>query len=226
MVLVKAKQVADEMPGCKGYQANWGWYHRFQLQCGLQSLLLHGKDCKVDRNNPETLQKLWELKEIIVTYNVSCVYNMDKTGLFFVSSLTNQFYFLQKTLPLQGVPRRPRNRLFLLFVAMQLEQTKFLLPWLGSLQLQLALLGQDGLCLTLQRKAWMDVPTFIKWFNEIFEPHVCLKTEQRILLLLDNAPGHVLPFEWDGIRVAFFPPNVTSWKQPMDMGIIAALKKC
>jgi hypothetical protein len=42
---------------------------------------------------------------------------------------------------------------------------------------------------------------------------------------MDNAPGHFDAFQRDGIRVVFFPPNCTSWKQPCDMGIIAALKK-
>ncbi len=42
---------------------------------------------------------------------------------------------------------------------------------------------------------------------------------------MDNAPGHFQSFERDNIRVVFFPPNCTSWKQPCDMGIIAALKK-
>lgn len=46
-----------------------------------------------------------------------------------------------------------------------------------------------------------------------------------MLLLLHNAPGHFDAFERDGVKVVFFPPNCTSWKQSCDMGIIAALKK-
>ena len=46
-----------------------------------------------------------------------------------------------------------------------------------------------------------------------------------MLLLLDNAPGHMDEFEKDGIRISFSPPDCTSWKQHMDMGIIAALNK-
>ena len=44
-------------------------------------------------------------------------------------------------------------------------------------------------------------------------------------MLLDNAPRHFEAFERDDVRIVFFPPNCTSWKQPYDMGIIAALKK-
>jgi hypothetical protein len=51
------------------------------------------------------------------------------------------------------------------------------------------------------------------------------RTECRILLLMDNALGHFEMFERDNIWIVFFPPNCTRWKQPCDMGIIAALKK-
>ena len=71
----------------------------------------------------------------------------------------------------------------------------------------------------------MDVETCWKWLNEVFASEVRKRTGRRVLLVLDNAPGHFDAFERDNIRVVFFPPNCTSWKQPCDMGIIAALKK-
>ncbi len=59
----------------------------------------------------------------------------------------------------------------------------------------------------------------------MFLPKVKKQTGRRVLLLLDNAPGHFEAFERDNVRIVFFPPNCTSWKQPCDMGIIIALKK-
>lgn len=41
---------------------------------------------------------------------------------------------------------------------------------------------------------------------------------------MDNAPGYNTEFFRDNVAVKFFPPNVTSWKQPMHMGLITALK--
>jgi hypothetical protein len=76
-----------------------------------------------------------------------------------------------------------------------------------------------------QAKAWMDVETCWKWFNEAFVPEVKRRTGRPVLLLMDNALGHFDAFEHDNIRIVFFPPNCTSWKHPCDMGIIAALKK-
>jgi hypothetical protein len=76
-----------------------------------------------------------------------------------------------------------------------------------------------------QVKAWMDMERCWKWFNEVFLPEVKKQTGRRVLLLLDNALGHFEAFECDNVRIVFFPPNRTSWKQPCDMGIIATLKK-
>ena len=42
---------------------------------------------------------------------------------------------------------------------------------------------------------------------------------------MDNTPGHFPEFVHENIKVIFFPPNCTAWKQPCDLGIIAALKK-
>ena len=50
----------------------------------------------------------------------------------------------------------------------------------------------------------------------------------RILLLIDNSPTHPSAEELNGIdpngRVMYLPPNVTSLVQPMDQGVISALK--
>ncbi|OLY82840.1 Jerky-like protein [Smittium mucronatum] len=76
-----------------------------------------------------------------------------------------------------------------------------------------------------QENAWIDTIIFKEWFSNVFKPFVKRFTEKKVLLLLDNVPGNASAFEDNGIRVIFFPPNVTSWKQPMVMGIIGAFKK-
>ena len=59
-----------------------------------------------------------------------------------------------------------------------------------------------------QRNAWIDIPTFNKWFGQVFEPYGRRRTNRRVLLVLDNAPGHVQGFEQVGIKVIFFPTNI------------------
>ena len=71
----------------------------------------------------------------------------------------------------------------------------------------------------------MNVATCWKWFDDGFCLEVKKRTGCSVLLLLDYAPGHFPAFERGNIKVVFFSPNCTSWKQPCEMGIIAALKK-
>lgn len=73
------------------------------------------------------------------------------------------------------------------------------------------------LIVTKSKPGWTNLPARN---GLIVQKH----TGQPVLLLLDNAPGHFESFEKDGIRVEFFPPNCTSWKQPCDQGIINAFK--
>ncbi|KAG2458846.1 KSR1 Kinase, partial [Polypterus senegalus] len=46
----------------------------------------------------------------------------------------------------------------------------------------------------------MDVETCWKWFNEVFFPKVENRTGCRVLLLMDNALGHIEAFKRDNIR--------------------------
>ncbi len=59
-----------------------------------------------------------------------------------------------------------------------------------------------------QTKAWMDVKTCYKWFNEVFYRKVKKRTKHRILLLMDNASGHFETFERDNIQIVFLSPKL------------------
>ncbi|XP_068226561.1 tigger transposable element-derived protein 1-like [Palaemon carinicauda] len=81
-------------------------------------------------------------------------------------------------------------------------------------------------------KAWVTLAIFQDWFNLHFIPEVKLYCHEnnipfKILLVLDNAPGHpphLDDFHPD-VQVIYLPPNTTSLLQPMDQGIIANFKK-
>nr|XP_033793496.1 NACHT, LRR and PYD domains-containing protein 3-like [Geotrypetes seraphini] len=79
--------------------------------------------------------------------------------------------------------------------------------------------------------AWMNQALFKDWFSNCFIPQVreyCLEKgiPFKILLLLDNAPGHPhhLADLYPNVKVLFLPPNTTPLIQPMDQGAIATLK--
>ena len=73
-----------------------------------------------------------------------------------------------------------------------------------------------------QRKSWMD--------SEIFSDYVRkLDTKfdaegRKIVLIIDNCRAHSNVDNLKAIQLVFLPPNTTSKTQPMDQGVIRALK--
>ena len=83
-----------------------------------------------------------------------------------------------------------------------------------------------------QKNAWMNSEIFAEWFKKDFVPAV--KRHQRAqnirspkaLLLIDNCSAHPQELKTcDGsVTCMFLPPNTTSLIQPMDQGVLQAMK--
>ncbi|XP_051790420.1 tigger transposable element-derived protein 1 isoform X1 [Erpetoichthys calabaricus] len=80
-------------------------------------------------------------------------------------------------------------------------------------------------------KTWVTVDIFEDWFVNCFIPEVEKYCREngipfKILLILDNAPGH--PAHLDdfhpNVKVLFLPPSTTSLVQPMEQGLTENFK--
>ncbi|KIK72708.1 hypothetical protein PAXRUDRAFT_180071 [Paxillus rubicundulus Ve08.2h10] len=49
-------------------------------------------------------------------------------------------------------------------------------------------------------------------------------SNHHVCLLVDNFSGHVVTYQPTNVQVKFFEPNMTSFVQPCDMGIIHCFK--
>ena len=49
--------------------------------------------------------------------------------------------------------------------------------------------------------------------------------ETPVILLMDNDSENFEAFQRENVVVRYFTPNLTSCKQPYDLGVIAAVKK-
>ena len=77
----------------------------------------------------------------------------------------------------------------------------------------------------VQKCASMDIPTCWNWFTEVLNSGVRRSTCNPVVLLMNNDPGHFEAFQRENVVVRYFTPNVTSWKQQCELGVIAAVKK-
>jgi hypothetical protein len=189
-------------------------------------MLLHREGAEVNKYDLGLLAALDDFYAIIAQYDPENVCNMDKTGLFFRLLPRYSLLMPDEDISTTRGKKKSKDRVSLIVCTNAA----------GSHKIPCALIGKSKgpACIKdrqwpvpyfIQAKAWMDVETCWKWFNEVFFPKVKKRTRHRVLLLLDNAPGHFEAFERDNVKIIFFPPNCTSWKQPCDMGIIATLKK-
>ena len=92
-------------------------------------------------------------------------------------------------------------------------------------------LTRDILC---PENAWANAKIFSDWFHHHFLPAVKKHLTDRglsvkALLLLDNAPAHpeatTLMSSDKSITAMFLPPNTTALIQPMDRGVLEAMKR-
>ena len=80
----------------------------------------------------------------------------------------------------------------------------------------------------------MDYEIFTDWFHQHFLPDVKKHLQDqglpvKTLLLLDNAPAHPEAGSQESddgcIKAMFLPPSTTALIQPMDQGVLEALKR-
>ena len=227
VIMEKARRLGSEMNISEDdFKATWGWFKKFRHRQCLNTINLYGEGGAVDRNDPELLASLERLYAIVNEYDPNNVYNMDETGLFF--RLAPRYTMLlpsEDPTTIRG-KKKLLDRVTLVVCCNATGTEKVPITMIGKAKEPACIVGNSWpLPYVAQRNAWIDIPCFNKWFDQVFVPFVRSRTNRKVLLILDNAPGHAQAFERDAIKVIFFPANVTSWKQPMDMGIIAALKK-
>jgi hypothetical protein len=199
---------------------------RFRDRNKVRALHLHGEGGDVAKDDPVLLAALADLAALVATYRPECVYNMDETGLFY--RIQPRYTLLAPS----EEPERTRGKK----LAKERVSAIICANADGTVKIPVVIVGKAArpTCVAHmtwptpyrhQNKAWVDKAICWDWFDSVFVPSVRAVTSEAVLLVLDNAPGHFDAFERDGIRVTFLPPNCTSWRQPMDLGVIAALKK-
>ncbi|CAH0725635.1 unnamed protein product, partial [Brenthis ino] len=149
------------------------------------------------------------------------IFNADETGLFY--KLTPD-----KTLKFKGEKctggKLSKERITVMVAANMSGTAKKKLIVIGKSQRPRCFKNVRHLPVDYEsnRKAWMTGDIFTKWARAW--DRELTKKNKKILLLVDNCPAHPHIADLKNITLVFLPPNTTSVLQPMDQGIIRALK--
>ncbi|KAH9104003.1 hypothetical protein LEN26_015144 [Aphanomyces euteiches] len=180
---------------------------------------------EIDENDPALVQALNSLRHKISSYDLDLVYNMDETGLLY--RVQPHYSVLCPSEANDARGKKPsKDRVSLLVCTNATGTHKIPLLMVGKVKQPACFKGYaPRIPYTHQRRAWCDQRVFQHWFYKVFIPSVRALTSQRVQLILDNAPGHCQSIDHPSVEIAFMPPNITARYQPMDQGVIAALKK-
>jgi hypothetical protein len=174
LAIAKAKSIASNLSIPEtDFKASWQWLRRFRVRRGLQKMLLHEEGAEVNKSDLGLLAALDDLYAIIAQYDPENIYNMDETGLFFRLLPRYSLLMPNEDISTTRGKKKSKDRVSLIMCTNAV----------GSHKIPCALIGKPKAlaCIKdpqwpipyfIQAKAWMDVETCWKWFNEVFLPEV------------------------------------------------------
>ncbi|XP_039450534.1 jerky protein homolog-like [Culex pipiens pallens] len=230
---LKEQGVYDEE---QTFTASNGWYDRFRKRYGLKMAGIKGECASSDTAAFEKFKA--RLMQLIIDNNYEKfeIYNADESALF-VKLLPSRTLIMNDEDIAEG-RKVIKSRVTFMPCSNIDGSNKLPLMLIGTAE-NPRTLPKDKSSLPVyykgSKKAWMNRLLFKEWFHGQFVPSVRKFSaengrEPRALLVLDNCSAHhdggdVLESDDGKIKVIFLPPNVTALGQPMDQGVINAVKK-
>ena len=224
----RAEEIAANL-GVTGFSASAGFVRRWAKRHTLVNISLWGTGGSAAADVEALRQQMEEICSQLEAFNPEQIYNMDETGLYF-RCLPNRAYVSA------GSRRRARgskamknkDRVTLVLAVNATGSHKIPVAIIGKAAVPLCFKSPRAPCplpYFSQPSAWMDGDVYEKWFNTVFVPAVRERTRLLCVLDVDNCGAHN-KLEHPQVAICPLPPNVTSVHQPLDAGIIAALKRC
>ncbi|XP_050464557.1 tigger transposable element-derived protein 1-like [Cataglyphis hispanica] len=168
------------------FSASNGWFAGFVQRYALHNVKIQGEAASADETAAMNYRKV--LAEIIDDggYCPDQIFNADETGLFW-KKMPSRTLIAKSEKTASGF-KAAKDRITLLLCS--------------------------------NASAWVTSAVFTTWFNDCFVPEVEKYMEEmglpfKVLLIVDNAPGHPC-IEHPNIQMVFLPPNTTSLIQPLD----------
>ena len=214
----KAKQFGTEL-SIEDFHYSNGWLHRFKTRCGITGQVICGESARVD---PEVISQGRErAMNLIKDYALENVYNLDETGLFFRMLPDRSLTTADKT---KGA-KKPKDRISVMLCSNADGSDKLKPLIIGKAQNPRCFknFSPDLYCDYYANKKACMVNGILQEFLKSFDRRMA-RENRKVLLLMDNAPSHIIPEKLTHVRCEFLPPTTTSHLQPMDAGIINAYK--
>jgi len=220
----KETELAVEL-GVNGFKASTGYICRWVKRNDVRSIFLVGTGASADVAG--SAARIAEIRETLRGMTPRQIYNIDETGQFYRCLPHRSYVSARERRSARGsnAMRATDHVTEALFVNAD-----------GSHKLPIAIIGKavrpscfrppaPGFSVPYfsQVNLWMNGPTMAVWLASVFVQEVRRVSTEPVFLIMENAPSHGKLKE-DGVTIVCLPPNTTSMYQPLDMGIISAVK--
>lgn len=201
------------------FQCSSSWINRFRQRHNIVFGKISGESSSVPVGVSENwLEHVWP--NLRKNYSDCDIYNADETGLFYRLTPSQTLRFKGETC---SGGKLSKERLTILVASNMTGSYKKKLLVIGKSKTPRCFKNVKNLTVDYKsnKKAWMTGDIFSDWLKE-WDKQLA-KEKRHILLTVDNCPAHP-PVQTEFIKLVFLPPNTTSVLQPMDQGIIKAIK--
>nr|XP_006010436.1 PREDICTED: tigger transposable element-derived protein 6-like [Latimeria chalumnae] len=220
LLKAKANKLAKEL-GLESFEASSGFLFHWKVRHNLVYKNLCGEKADSDK----TFADSWTeevLPGLVAEYPPNCIYNCDKTGLYY-HSLPDGTYVSKREKVSGG--KKTKEHLTSLLCPKQTGSHKVKPLMIGK--------SKNPRCFKNVRtfptdyknsaNAWMTQRIFEKWLHSF--NNTMKERNKKVLLLMDNATCHDVTLHLSHVKIEFLPPNTTSIIQPLDQGIIHSTKR-
>uniref|UniRef100_K7EX90 HTH CENPB-type domain-containing protein n=1 Tax=Pelodiscus sinensis TaxID=13735 RepID=K7EX90_PELSI len=217
----------------KPFNASHGWFERFKKRSNLHNIKITGGAAAADMEAAESFPAIFEAIIKEGGYSSKQVFNLDKTGLFWKRMPARTYLSHDEAYAPSFKAAKDHITVMLCTNANGDCKLKLIVVHCSANPRALASYSKDHLPGFWRSNVtvWVTVSIFTDYLCNRLTAELkdyCLQEDLafKILLLLDNAPGHppCLTDLSENIRVLFLPPNTTPLIQPLDQGVIAAFK--
>ncbi|XP_059580411.1 tigger transposable element-derived protein 1-like [Alligator mississippiensis] len=238
IIQAKARSIFETLKAREGeestetFTASHGWFQWFRRRFNVHNRNISSEAASADVEAAEKFVDQFD--EIIEKggYRPEQIFNVDETGLFW-KKMPERSYIHKEAKAMPGFKAFKDRVMLLLGGNVAGFKLKPFLIHRSENPRALKQVSKHTLPVYYRAnsKPWMTQALFEDWFINCFIPsvkHYCLEkgVPFKIILLLDNAPGH--PQHLDDlhpdVKVVYLPKNTTAILQPMDQGAIATFK--
>ncbi|XP_015795121.1 tigger transposable element-derived protein 6-like [Tetranychus urticae] len=206
--------------GLTNFKASRGWLLNFCQRKGIKSLRLNGQEGLVDGQ----ITKQWfdKIKVELNHYSEYILLNADETS-FEYHNQARRSYIHPDGNTKNVIERKERVTLF--FCVSSVGE-KFKPLVIGKSEKPRCFKNKDHIIEKISyrsnQRGWMTSVIFTEWLIEL--DNLFRERQQKAILFIDNFAGHTTEYEPTNILLMFLPPNTTSVTQPLDAGVIRAVK--